>query len=184
MIYEFTPEGAKSLLVRGLDDPFGLAFDSAGDLFEADNSGNIYEFQNNNGTLSSSPTVFASGLTPTGLVFNSAGDLFVANQNSGSVSEITAGGVKSTFASGSGMNNVQGLAFNDAGDLFVANAGNSDIVEITPDGTLSTFANNLWAPEGLAFQNQSLPVPEPSVMALLSFGTAALLVSHRRNLAA
>jgi hypothetical protein len=44
-IYEFTPGGTRSTFASGLNQPFGLAFDSTGNLFEADQfSGNIYEF--------------------------------------------------------------------------------------------------------------------------------------------
>ena len=50
----------------GLNAPYGLAFNSAGDLFEADsNSGNIYEF-----TPAGVQSTFASGLYyPFGLAF-------------------------------------------------------------------------------------------------------------------
>ena len=51
-IIEVMPGGAQSTFASGLY-PMGLAFNGAGDLFEADSSGNIYEFINNNGTLSS-----------------------------------------------------------------------------------------------------------------------------------
>jgi glucose/arabinose dehydrogenase len=103
-ITEITPGGVKSTFASGLNSPYGVAFDSAGDLFEADSgSGNIYEFINNSGTLSSSHTLFASGLNgPWGLAFNSAGDLFVGEDSGNSITEITPGGVKSTFASGLG----------------------------------------------------------------------------------
>jgi hypothetical protein len=49
-----------------LNNPLGLAFDSAGDLFEADyGSGNIYEY-----TPGGAQTTFASGLSnPAGLAF-------------------------------------------------------------------------------------------------------------------
>ena len=59
-IYEFTPGGARSTFASGLDDPFGLAFNGAGDLFEADyGSGNIYEF-----TPGGTQSTFASGVGP------------------------------------------------------------------------------------------------------------------------
>jgi hypothetical protein len=49
-----------------LNEPVGLAFDSAGNLFEAEaNSGNIYEF-----TPGGAQSTFASGLNrPVGLAF-------------------------------------------------------------------------------------------------------------------
>jgi hypothetical protein len=96
--------------------PFGLAFDSASDLFEADTgSDKINEFVNNSGVLSTNPTVFASRLNrPTGLAFNGAGDLFEADWGSGNIYEfINNGGNLSTnptvFASG--LVQTTGLAF-------------------------------------------------------------------------
>ena len=66
-IVEFTPDGAGSTFVAsGLTTACGLAFNSAGDLFEADwGSGNIYEF-----TPDGTRTTFASGLVhPIALAF-------------------------------------------------------------------------------------------------------------------
>ena len=58
-IYEFTPGGAKSTFATGLTGPVGLAFNSAGNLFEADaGTGNINEF-----TPGGTRSIFASGLT-------------------------------------------------------------------------------------------------------------------------
>ncbi len=93
-IFEFTPGGTRSTFASGLT-PRGLAFNSAGNLFEGDGSGNIYEFSPG-GTRST----FASGLTPEGLAFNSAGNLFEADFGSGNIYEFTPGGTRSTFASG------------------------------------------------------------------------------------
>ena len=57
-IYEFTPGGTRSTFASGLSYPVGLAFNSAGNLFEADyDSGNIYEF-----TPGDTRSTFASGL--------------------------------------------------------------------------------------------------------------------------
>jgi hypothetical protein len=43
--YEISPGGGRSVFASGLDQSEGLAFDSRGDLFEADwGTGNIYEF--------------------------------------------------------------------------------------------------------------------------------------------
>jgi sugar lactone lactonase YvrE len=117
-IYEYTPLGAQSTLASVPTQPFGLAFDSAGDLFVTDvggngpNEGDIYEFTNNAGTLSSNYVVFALGLYyPEGLAFDSAGNLFEADGGSGNIFEFTNGvaAEKGTFASG--LNHPGGLAF-------------------------------------------------------------------------
>ena len=78
-----------------LTEARGLAFDSAGNLFEADKtSGNIFEF-----TPGGVQSTFATGLfQPIGLAFNSAGDLFEADSGSGNIFEFTPGAVRSTFA--------------------------------------------------------------------------------------
>jgi hypothetical protein len=128
-----------------------LVFNSEGDLFVAAGGHDIYEFINNNGTLSSSPVIFASGLDePYGLAFNSAGNLFVADNGNGEITEITPAGTQSTFASG--LKHPTGLAFNGEGDLFVLVYTNNSplkggplgygaIIEITPGGTQSTYAS-------------------------------------------
>jgi sugar lactone lactonase YvrE len=105
-IYEFTPGGTRSTFASGLNQPFGLAFNSAGSLFESDlGSGNIYEF-----TPGGARSTFASGLNlPQGLAFNSAGNLFEADAGSENIYEFTPGGTRSTFASG--LNGPDFLAF-------------------------------------------------------------------------
>jgi sugar lactone lactonase YvrE len=65
-IIKITADGTQSTFATGLGQIGGLAFNSAGNLFEADSlSGNIFEF-----TPDGQQTLFASGLTdPIGLAF-------------------------------------------------------------------------------------------------------------------
>ena len=147
-IYEFTPGGTQSTFASGLNQPFGLAFDSGGNLFEADQfSDNIYEF-----TPGGTRSTFASGLNnPAGLAFNTAGNLFEADEGSGIIYEFTPGGTRSIFASG--LTGPAGLAFDSAGNLFVADLPSGNIYEFTPGGGRSTFASGLDFPTGLAFNS-------------------------------
>ena len=70
--------GARSTFTTGVNAPSGLAFNSAGDLFEADSgSGNIYEF-----TPSGVRSTFASGLNePYALAFQPVPDLVASDTN-------------------------------------------------------------------------------------------------------
>lgn len=154
-IYEITPGGAQSTFASGLSYPYGIAFNSAGDLFVGDSADNAGETGNiteitPNGTAS----VFASGLDPHGVAFNTAGDLFEEDYNTGNLYEYTPKGVQSTFATG--LSFPLSMAFNSSGYLFVGEgygSGNGYIEEITPTGTQSTFASGLNFPNALAFNN-------------------------------
>jgi sugar lactone lactonase YvrE len=157
-IIKITPAGAQSTFASGLDGPYGMAFDRAGDLFVADHgSGNIYEFTNG---VAANQGIFASGFTsptePVALAFDSAGDLFMSSDQSGNIYEFTNGVAanRGIFATLSGTAGIQGLAFDSAGDLFASQPGNNTITKITPGGTQSIFlASNLSFPVGLAFDS-------------------------------
>jgi len=174
-IFEYAPNGQQSTFATGLSEPEGLAFNAAGDLFVSggNQSGYIYEY-----TPAGVQSTFTTDVdNPLGLAFNSAGDLFEADANSGNIYEFTPEGVRSTFATGL-PNVVTALAFNTAGDLFAGT--HNDIYEFTPDGTETDFATNTRV-AGLAFQDETLPVPEPSTCALFGSGLLALVVSLHKN---
>jgi sugar lactone lactonase YvrE len=137
-VYEFTPGGAQSTFATGLNGSWGLAFDSTGNLFEADAlSDHIYRF-----TSGGARSTFASGLSfPDALAFNRAGNLFEGDLNSGNIYEFTPGGTRSTFAAG--LNHPNALAFNSAGNLFEADFASGNIYEFMPDGVQNIFATGL-----------------------------------------
>jgi hypothetical protein len=69
-IYEFTPGGAQSTFASGLSSPAGLAFDSAGNLFEAERGPDAFNGSINEFTPDGAQSIFASGLSgPYGLAF-------------------------------------------------------------------------------------------------------------------
>jgi DNA-binding beta-propeller fold protein YncE len=90
-----------------LSYPWGLAFNSAGDLFEADDgSHNINEFTP--GGAESAFVTVRDG--PLALAFDSAGNLFVGEDSSaGNIYVFTPSGFRSVFASG--LDYPEGLAF-------------------------------------------------------------------------
>lgn len=148
-IVEISPNGTVTPFASGLHDPADLAFDAAGDLFEADQgSGNIYEFVNNGGTLSQTPVLYASDLDePYGLAFGVPG-LYVSEYGNGDVVRITDGTV-SPIASGLG--GPEGLAYATPGLLYVAGQQEGFVTEISiPEGTKTIIAAGLNSPSGLA----------------------------------
>ncbi len=156
-----------------LNSPSGLAFDSRGDLFVAnDNNANtITEFTAGTtpGTFGATTTISDPSLNqPLGLAVDAYGDLFAANAFGGTVTEFKAGTTPGTFGtittlSGAIPFNPHGLAFDVRGDLFVSNddnggTGQGSITEFAAGaapgtfGATTTFTDpSLSGPEGLAF---------------------------------
>ncbi len=133
-IFKFTWDGVRSTFASGLSAPYGLTFDSTGNLFVAAGGGQILKF-----TPLGVQSTFASGLDfPIDLAFDSTGNLFVADYGSGNIYKFTPDGVRTTFAS---LNLPEGLAFDVAGNLFVGEVGTGHIYEFTPGGVRTTFAS-------------------------------------------
>ena len=165
-IFKFTPGGERTVFgsVPGTPDAtqanWGLAFDSAGNLYAADgNAQTIYEFAPNGArTVFVGPSVFAPGESPVGLAFDISGNLFVSIETFGdpgtdSIVYFSPTGVKSTFATG--LTFPRGLAFDTSGNLFVAEANavpDGDILKFLPDGSsYMVFATGFGRPEFLTF---------------------------------
>jgi sugar lactone lactonase YvrE len=158
-IDEFTPNGVQSTFAFGFNNPLGLAFDRAGNLFVADTgnytgTGAVYKF-----TPAGVRTTFASGLNfPFALAFDRQGNLFVAAEE-GAIDKFTPNGVRTTFASG--LPGAYGLAFDSTGNLFVAAGFSFDkddkagaVYKFTSTGARTTFASGLNSPGDLALDSQ------------------------------
>jgi len=166
-IYKFVPDGGQTTFGSVAGQGFGLAFDSAGNLFAADIvDATIYEFAPD-GTQSVfvGPDGFPPDHGPVGLAFDRFGNLFVSSGDI--VLKFTPDGIGSTFATD--LDSARGLAFDRAGNLFVAEiiqTGPGDIIKIAPNGTQTVFAPGIGpggngGPEYLAFQLLPAPRPRP-----------------------
>ena len=130
--------GAQTTFASGLNIPTGLAFDPAGNLYEADNgSGKIDKF-----SPSGVETTFASGLNqPYGLATDPLGNVYEADNGSGTIFKFSPLGLKTTLATGLG--GILGLAIAPNGNLYVigtADPENTYITRVSQSGIKTIVA--------------------------------------------
>ena len=112
--------------ITGLLGPQALAFDSAGNLFVANQNNTVVEFAPG----ATTPSATLTGLIfPFALAFDASGNLYVANFYGNTVSKFTPGAT-SPSATLTGLDSPNALAFDASGNLYVSNSG----------GTVSKFA--------------------------------------------
>ena len=159
-IFKFTPDGERIVFGSVPSQGWGLAFDSAGNLYAADGGAQtIYKFApNGTRTVFVGPSAFAEGESPVGLAFDSSGNLFVSietfsDPGADSIVYFSPTGLKSTFATG--LTFPRGLAFDSSGNLFVAEANaipDGRILKFPPGGgSYTVFASGFGRPEFLTF---------------------------------
>ncbi len=172
----------------GLSAPNGLAFDSAGNLYAANQTSNTIRKFSPGGT---DLGVFAStGLSgPTGLAFDSAGNLYAANSGTNTIEKYTPGGTDLGGFVGIFLSGPFGLAFDSAGNLYAAST--TTVEKFSPNGNdLGVFFNSTSVGGGntrfLAFTTDAgvpLPLanqaPEPATCALLLLGGLGMLAARR-----
>ena len=121
----------------GLLSPFGVATDSFGNLYIADQTGEVYKV-----TPTGTQTTVISGLNPTsagaptGVAVDASGNIFITDNEHG---QILKNGT--VFVAGFGW--PDGLTVDTAGNIYVADGLNGYVVKVTPSGTQSLVINGL-----------------------------------------
>jgi DNA-binding beta-propeller fold protein YncE len=136
----------------GLVNPRGLAFGPGGNLFVANGSGSVLEFDGTTGAAVPGPFVDTNGngggpLDATGLRFHQ-GVLYVASFLHDEVMafDATTGSYLSTFVSAGsgGLSGPRGLDFGPDGDLYVTSANGNNVLRYS--GTTGAFVEAFVAP--------------------------------------
>ena len=152
-----------------LHAPYGVAVDTAGNLFIADSNNERIRKVTPEGVISTvagtgargfggdgGPATSAQFYTPRGIAVDTTGNLFIADINNNRIRKVTPGGVISTVAGngvrgfgGDGgpatsalLNFPLGVAVDTAGYLFIADSDNNRIRRVTPGGIIATIAGN------------------------------------------
>ncbi|MEC9037903.1 MAG: LamG-like jellyroll fold domain-containing protein, partial [Verrucomicrobiota bacterium] len=150
-------------LSASFNNPYGIVFDQADNLYVVDNlnriirkidpSGYVSTFAGNGtASLIDGQGTEASFNKPTNIAIDSSGNLYVSEYGSSSIRKITPDANVTTFAGtgSSGSNNGQGtsasfdrpygLIFDSSSNLYVGDYGNHVIRKIDPSGNVTTFA--------------------------------------------
>ena len=162
--------------------PYGVATDSAGNIYVADSGNSMIRKITPNGLVTTvagkagqsgntnGSTTNARFSYPQGLVVDSSGNIYVADSEDQTIRKITLAGVVSTFAgmpnfSGftDGASNVArfflpaGIALDSSNNVYVADSQNNTIRKITPAGVVSTIAGTARASGNVdGFTNKAL----------------------------
>ena len=163
--YVFTGPGIPSANVV-LRSPYGVAADSAGNVYVSDTqtgvilkitpAGVASAYAGNGFFLHSGdggPATEAGLLLPEGMTFDPAGNLFIA-EGDGYVRRVDLNGIITTVA-GNGLTVTAGdggpateaainepgdVALDSAGNLYIAESGGNRIRRVDPSGTITTYA--------------------------------------------
>ena len=183
--------------------PFGIAADTAGNLYVADAGNSTIRKITSAGvvtTLAGTPGVFGSAdgsgaaaqfSNPYGIAADTAGNLFVADTSNQTIRKITAAGVVTTLAGTAGVvgsadgagaaarfrNPFIGIAADTAGNLFVADSGNQTIRKITSTGVVTTVAG-VAGQSGILLGNLPGSLSSPQGVALLANNTLAVTTAN------
>ncbi len=145
----YSGDGAPSTRAE-LNNPQGIAFDTAGNLFIADNGNGAVRKIDTQGTITTFavvPAVVGVAVAPDGTLYAS-NYLQVFHIDSKGAVTVIAGGQQQGYRGDGGpasqalLSSTSGMVFDGSGNLLLADSGNNRIRRIDSKGTITTIAGN------------------------------------------
>jgi hypothetical protein len=127
-------------------DPRGIAVDSAGAVYVANNNVYTVDKITGSGALTRvAGTLFSNGSLadlnhPEGVAVDAGGNLYIADTWNDRIAKVTPGGTLTTLASG--FSQPRGVAVDSTGHVLVADTGASVIRSIDPSGVVTVVAGS------------------------------------------
>ena len=152
-----------------LHSPVGITFDSAGNLYIADQGNGVIRKVNPSGTITSvagnnevgysgdnGPATQATLYAPSGVALDSTGNLYIADTGNNRIREVNTSGIITTIAgngtagysgdngpaTGASLNQPSAVIAGSSGVLYVADTANHVIRQVSAAGTITTIAGN------------------------------------------
>lgn len=137
-VFKITPSGTVSVFATGLVGASGNDFDSNGNLFQSNISGQSISKITPEGDVS----VFVSGdpiVNTVGISIDSNDDLFVADCDGHKIIKVDKEGEMSIHSSSFLLRCPNGLTRDENDNLYASNFYNGDVIKITPDKEASVL---------------------------------------------
>jgi sugar lactone lactonase YvrE len=162
-------DGTATVFISGVNNPTGLAFDSAGNLYVASFDDNaVYKYSSAGAPITVTPGGAAGLLAgdfnarPCGLAVDAQDNVYVAamttvaGTSGNSIYKVTAEGQKSIFYTQAGLLDPHTLAVDAKGHLWATIYNSSLLLRISPSGAATTFPGgwpSSYAPNGVAIDS-------------------------------
>ena len=130
----------------GLNEPFGIAIDGAGNAWLANFASNAVTEISSTGTFLSGASGYTGGGldTSTGVAIDNSGNAWVTNQLASSVTEISSTGAflsGTTGYTGGGLEQPVGIAIDAAGNAWAVNDAHNSVTEFSSTGAVLSGAS-------------------------------------------